>query len=63
MSIDKLESETCDGVHHLSDHELEVVTGGADSKNLVLFEGSYWIRQTYNEISEQIETCGGLCGK
>ena len=28
MSIDKLQNETCDDIHHLSDHELEVVTGG-----------------------------------
>jgi len=31
MSIDKLQNETCDDIHHLSDHELEVVTGGSEA--------------------------------
>ena len=28
MNTDKLQDEKCDGVHHLSDHELEVLAGG-----------------------------------
>ena len=31
MNIDKLQNETCDDIHHLSDHELEVVTGGSEA--------------------------------
>jgi hypothetical protein len=52
MSIDKLQNETCDDIHHLSDHELEVVTGGADSKNLVLCEGFYDTKQVCRAIMD-----------
>jgi len=31
MNTDKLQNETCDDIHHLSDHELEVVTGGSEA--------------------------------
>jgi len=54
MRVNELKSEKCDDIHRLSDHELEVVTGGADSKNLVLCEGFYNTKQVCHELMEPI---------
>jgi hypothetical protein len=54
MRVNELKSEKCDDIHRLSDHELEVVTGGADSKNLVLCEGFYDTKQVCHELMEPI---------
>ena len=54
MRVNELKSEKCDDIHHLSDHELEVVTGGADSNNLVLCEGFYDTKQVCHELMEPI---------
>ena len=39
MSIDKLESGKRDGLRHLDDDELSVVTGGVSPNQIVLCEG------------------------
>ena len=31
MRVNELKSEKCDDIHRLSDHELEVVTGGSEA--------------------------------
>ena len=54
MRVNELKSEKCDDIHRLSDHELVVVTGGADSKNLVLCEGFYDTKQVCHELMEPI---------
>jgi hypothetical protein len=68
MNTDKLESQTCNDIHRLSDHELEVVTGGAD-KNLVWCQtgpypgmGDYMTPQQCNAYHESQEILGGKGG-
>jgi hypothetical protein len=56
MGPDKLESGKCDGLGHLDDDDLRLVTGGAnDSKNLVLCEGFYMTKQTCNQLIKSQE--------
>ena len=61
MSIDKLQNETCDNIHHLSDHELEVVTGGVSPNQIVLCEGFYMTAKQCAALMESQEFGGKGC--
>ena len=58
MSIDKLQNETCDDIHHLDDNDLAVVTGGVSPNQIVLCEGFYMTAKQCAALMESQEFGG-----